>query len=71
MEPQTRTLFCGDLFTQGGSNLAVLADSDILKPSEAFRRGMDYFCHSIDVKELVEKLAREEPTTLACMHGSV
>ena len=55
MESQTRTLFCGDLFTQGGSNLPVLADSDILKLSETFRRGMDYFSHSINVKELMEK----------------
>jgi hypothetical protein len=55
----------GDLFTQDGSNLPVLADSDILKPGEAFRRGMDCFSHSINVKELGEKLATEGSATPA------
>jgi len=70
MEESTRTLLCGDLFTQGGSNLPATTDSDILEPSEAFRKALDYFSHSTKAMDLLEKLAREEPTTLACMHGS-
>jgi flavorubredoxin len=66
----TRTLLCGDLFTQGGADTRALVDSDILGPSEAFRKGMDYHAHPANTRALVEKLAATEPTTLACMHGS-
>lgn len=31
---------------------------------------MDYYSHTRQVVPLMEKLARCEPTTLACMHGS-
>lgn len=70
METQTRTLLCGDLFTQGGTNLPVMTRADILEPSETFRQSMDYFSHAPDTASLLEKLAREEPRILACMHGS-
>jgi flavorubredoxin len=70
MEELTGTLLCGDLFTQGGSQLPAVTESDILESSEAFRNGMDYFSHSRMAEDLLEKLAREQPTTLACMHGS-
>jgi len=71
MEERTGTLLCGDLFTQGGSQLPAVTESDILESSEAFRNGMDYFSHSRMAEDLLGKLAREQPTTLACMHGSV
>lgn len=45
-------------------------DTDILGPREAFRGAMDYFSHSKNAGDLLEKLARHNPTTLACMHGS-
>ena len=70
MELETRTLFCGDLFTQGGSGATAVTDADILEPSEAFRKQMDYYAHSPDTAATLERLAREEPRTLACMHGS-
>lgn len=70
MELETRTLFCGDLFTQGGSGATAVTDADILGPSEAFRLQMDYYAHSPDTAATLERLAREEPRTLACMHGS-
>jgi flavorubredoxin len=69
-EESTSTLFCGDLFTQGGSGLPPITESDILAPSEAFRSGMDYFAHAAHTRELLEKLAATSPGTLACMHGS-
>jgi len=70
MELETKTLLCGDLFTQPGSGATPLTDGDILGPSEAMRARMDYWAHSPNTAEALERLAREEPTTLACMHGS-
>ncbi len=70
IEELTSTLLCGDLFTQGGSNLPPLTESDILGPSEAFRHKMDYFSHTKNAHELIEKLASAKPSVLACMHGS-
>ena len=70
MEERTSTLLCGDLFTQGGSQLPPVTESDILGPSEAFRREMDYFSHTKNARLLLEKLASTNPATLACMHGS-
>ena len=70
MEEKTRTLLCGDLFTQGGSENAPLVETDILGPSEVFRQPMDYYAHSPDTRRLLEKLALANPATMACMHGS-
>jgi flavorubredoxin len=70
MEESSRTLLCGDLFTQGGNDLPPLTESDILGPSEAFRHRMDYFSHTKNARAMVERLASVEPATLACMHGS-
>jgi len=66
----TKTLFCGDLFTQPGTGERPLVSDDILAPSEAFRRQMDYYAHGRDTPVLIDKLARLEPGLLACMHGS-
>jgi flavorubredoxin len=70
MEERTRTLLCGDLFTQPGTGAAALIESDILGPSEELRRGLDYFSHAKNTREMLDRLASAEPTTLACMHGS-
>ena len=70
MEEQTRTLLCGDLFTQGGANHPAVTESDILGPSEAFRSRMDYYSHTRNAREMLQRLASAKPTTLACMHGS-
>jgi len=71
MEELTSTLLCGDLFTQGGDGLPPITESDILGPSEAFRREMDYFSHTRNARVMLDRLASANPTTLACMHGSV
>lgn len=68
-EPRTQTLFCGDLFTQPGLGETPLIESDILEPSEAMRKAMDYYAHSTNTRSLLEGLAQLKPTTLACMHG--
>ena len=70
MELETRTLLCGDLFTQGGAGAVPVTERDILGPSEEFRRPMDYYAHAPQTAATLEKLARENPTTLAVMHGS-
>ena len=61
-------LFCGDLFTQGGSDHAPL-EEDILSSSEEMRASMDYFSHGTATRPVLERLAALEPQTLACMHG--
>jgi flavorubredoxin len=69
-ERSSKTLLCGDLFTQFGADHAPLTEHDILGPSEASRTAMDYYAHAPDTRAMLERLAAQEPTTLACMHGS-
>jgi flavorubredoxin len=69
-ERTTRTLLCGDLFTQGGAGERPLTDADILGPSEAFRAPLDYYAHAPNTRTLLGRLADLQPTTLAVMHGS-
>ena len=69
-EETTRTLLCGDLFTQPGAEAPPLVEGDILGPSEAFRHAMDYFAHAPRTGAVLETLAALAPRTLACMHGS-
>lgn len=66
----TQTLLCGDLFTQGGAVTPPVTESDVLAPSELFRKPMDYFAHATATGAILERLAALNPTTLACMHGS-
>jgi flavorubredoxin len=68
-EETTRTLLCGDLFTQGGAAHPPVTETDILAPSEAFRAQLDYFSHTKNAAAMIERLAATQPTTLACMHG--
>lgn len=69
-EETTRTLFCGDLFTQPGRGETPLTEEDILGPSEAFRSAMDYYSDTRRARPVIEALAAFAPRTLACMHGS-
>jgi flavorubredoxin len=70
MEESTRTFLCGDLFTQPGTGDVALTTSDVLEPSEAMRKGMDYYAHAPSTRSVLERFAALSPTTLACMHGS-
>jgi len=70
METTTKTLFCGDLFTQPGAEHPPVTDGDILGPSEAMRAAMDYYASPKTAALQIEKLAAAEPTLLACMHGA-
>ncbi len=69
-ETTTRTLFCGDLFTQSGDQHEPLSEHDPLEASEAMRARFDYFAHGRDTGDQLEKLARTQPELLACMHGA-
>jgi flavorubredoxin len=69
-EATTRTLLCGDLFTQGGTGGPPITESDILGPSEGMRKAMGGVAIEAQARPLLEKLASTEPTTLATMHGS-
>lgn len=66
----TRTLLCGDLFTQAGAETPAVTESEILSASEAMRKPMDYYAHSTKTATILERLATLEPKTLACQHGS-
>ena len=70
VERTTGTLLCGDLFTQPGAGNPALTEGDILGPSEALRRQLDYYAHTRDMRAQLERLAALAPKTLACMHGS-
>jgi len=70
MEESTKTLFCGDLFTQPGSKHPPVTEGDILGPSEKFRQALDYFANTKGTTAMLERLAGAAPATLACMHGS-
>jgi flavorubredoxin len=71
LDATTKTLFCGDLFTQPGADHPnAVTEADILGPSEAFRRAMDYYSYGKYAPAHLEKLAATAPTTLACMHGA-
>jgi flavorubredoxin len=69
-ETTSRTLFCGDLFTEGGADHPAVTESDILEPSERFRAPMDYYSHTRDGRAILARLAATRPTMLARMHGS-
>lgn len=69
-EHTTQTLFCGDLFTQGGIDHEPITTGDILESSELMRAEMDYFSHTRHSDESVAKLSSMHPKILACMHGA-
>jgi flavorubredoxin len=69
-ETTSRTLFCGDLFTQPGDRHDPVTEGDILGPSEQMRAAMDYFSNPLAAGSQIERLARTEPALLACMHGA-
>ena len=69
-ESETRTLFCGDLFTQLGAEHPAVTEKDILEPSERTRTVFDYYSHTKHCATLIDKFAGHEPEILACMHGA-
>ena len=69
-DQSTKTLLCGDLFTQPGANMPPVTESEVLSASESMRGMMDYYAHATGTSVILDRLARLEPATLACQHGS-
>ncbi len=69
-ETTTSTLFCGDLFTQGGHQHEPISTDDLLGRSEEMRSALDYYSATIHGRDFAKKLAETNPRLLACMHGS-
>jgi len=67
---KTKTLLCGDLFTQPGGSPPAVTESEVLTASEAMRGMMDYYAHATGTPAILERLAQLEPKMLACQHGS-
>jgi flavorubredoxin len=69
-ETSEETLFAGDLFTQPGDKNPPITEGDVLGPSEAMRKAMDYYAKAPQTGSVIERLAAMEPRVLLCMHGS-
>ena len=69
-DQSTKTLLCGDLFTQPGANMPAVTESEVLSASEGMRQMMDYYAHATSTTEILERLASLGPSMLACQHGS-
>jgi flavorubredoxin len=67
-EESTRTLLCGDLFTQLGDGPA-LTGGDIVGPAIAAEDLFKYSSLSPDMGTTLRTLAKLKPRTLALMHG--
>jgi flavorubredoxin len=68
-EESTKTLLCGDLFTQLGPGPALTGD-DIVDPSGHAEDVFGATCLTPRTGSTIRELADLEPTTLAVMHGS-
>lgn len=69
-DSSTKTLLCGDLFTQPGGNPPPITESEVLTASEGMRAMMDYYAHAVSTTATLERLAALDPAMLACQHGS-
>lgn len=67
-EETTKTLLCGDLFTQVGLGPA-LTEADVVGPSIAAEDLFSYTSSAVRLVSTARKLADLKPQTLACMHG--
>jgi hypothetical protein len=67
-EESTRTLLCGDLFTQLGDGPA-LTDGDVVGPAIAGENLFRYSSLAPGMGATIRALATLAPRTLALMHG--
>jgi flavorubredoxin len=68
-EEVTATLFCGDLLTQGGDGPALTGE-DVTAPAIAMEAVFHAMSMSPNTGEVLRRLARLTPATLAIMHGA-
>jgi flavorubredoxin len=67
-EESTRTLMCGDLFTQIGDGPA-LTEGDVVGPAIAAEDLFKYSCLNPEMGRTIRNLSGLAPRTLALMHG--
>ncbi len=67
-EESTRTLMCGDLFTQFGDSPLPI-DGDIVGPAVVAEDVFKYACLNPGMGSTIRSLAELAPRTLALMHG--
>jgi flavorubredoxin len=67
-EETTRTLLCGDLFTQLGNERAM-TDGDVVGPAIAAEDIFKYSSLSLGMGATIRSLSKLAPRTLALMHG--
>ena len=65
----TRTLFCGDLFTQTGESPAIVHDADLIQPALDAEDMFGATALTPNTAVTIRQLAALEPRTLALMHG--
>lgn len=65
----TRTLFCGDLFTQTGDSPAIVHDADLIQPAVDAEDLFGATALTANTAPTIRRLADLEPRTLALMHG--
>ena len=65
----TRTLFCGDLFTQVGDGPALVHDADLIQPALDAEDMFGATALTATTAPTIRPLAELEPRTLALMHG--
>lgn len=65
----TRTLFCGDLFTQVGEGPALVHDTDLIQPALDAEDLFGATALTPETAATIRRLADLEPRTLALMHG--
>jgi flavorubredoxin len=65
----TRTLFCGDLFTQTGEGPALVHDADLIQPALDAEDLFGATALTPATATTIRQLADLEPRTLALMHG--
>jgi len=65
----TRTLFCGDLFTQVGEGPAIVHDADLIQPALDAEDLFGATSLTAQTAPTIRRLADLEPRTLALMHG--
>lgn len=68
-EESTRTLFCGDLFSQVGESPAIVHDADLIQPALDAEDLFGATALTADTAPTIRQLADLEPRTLALMHG--